>query len=399
MLNNTAGTSTRYAEIDFFRGAALLLIFWNHLHWFSGIGVLVRYGFSDAAAMFVFLSGYVSGLVYGKTYLTQGFNGLLKKAWRRAGQIYIAHIVCIIILLFLATFLPPLSPQSRLHEFFNTVASSPYELTLKIISLQYFPALFDILPLYIVMMVSVPAVIVAIKKDWRIFFTLSLILYCAVQVIPALDVRIYYPSWTLNPLSWFFLFTTAMIISIKNREGTLRIPLKRSYAATAAVLLVYSFIDLKTMSSLFQNAGILSGFALSLFPTPFPFIKKDLLQPFYLLHFFWLAYAVSFIAPAVRQRCSSRFAKPFVLCGQHSLPLFSVGIVAVYLFTYIILLTENNPLSFYFFALLGCAATLFAGYFLSARTRRRTQQRTEPQLSVSYHNKIIQNKTLKPLED
>jgi hypothetical protein len=71
--------NNRLVEIDFLRGAALLIIFWDHLHWFVGIGAPLRYGFSDAAAAFVFLSGYVTGLVYNKAYERGGFRAVCLK--------------------------------------------------------------------------------------------------------------------------------------------------------------------------------------------------------------------------------------------------------------------------------------------------------------------------------
>ena len=82
MTNETLNNSSRLVEIDFFRGIALLVIFWIHLHWFVETGVPLRYGFSDMAATFVFLSGYVSGLVYWKVYRFKGFRSLLLKAGR-----------------------------------------------------------------------------------------------------------------------------------------------------------------------------------------------------------------------------------------------------------------------------------------------------------------------------
>ena len=66
MTSSDVNKSNRLVEIDFFRGVALLVIFWDHLHWFVGLSVPLRYGFSDMAATFIFLSGYVSGLVYWK---------------------------------------------------------------------------------------------------------------------------------------------------------------------------------------------------------------------------------------------------------------------------------------------------------------------------------------------
>src|SRR5947207_11124360 len=83
----------RDLRLDFFRGLALWFIFLDHMptnivNWFT----LRNYGLSDAAELFVFISGYTAALVYGYTMLERGFvvagAHILKRAW----QLYVAHI-------------------------------------------------------------------------------------------------------------------------------------------------------------------------------------------------------------------------------------------------------------------------------------------------------------------
>src|ERR1700757_1317381 len=57
----------RELRLDLFRGLALWLIYIHHvspdvLTWFT----IRNYGFSDAAEIFVFISGYTAALVYGR---------------------------------------------------------------------------------------------------------------------------------------------------------------------------------------------------------------------------------------------------------------------------------------------------------------------------------------------
>ena len=57
----------RELRIDLFRGLALWLIFIDHmspdlLTWFT----IRNYGFSDAAEIFIFISGYTAAFVYGR---------------------------------------------------------------------------------------------------------------------------------------------------------------------------------------------------------------------------------------------------------------------------------------------------------------------------------------------
>jgi len=357
--------SNRLVEIDLFRGLALLVIFWDHLHWFVGISVPLRYGFSDAAATFIFLSGYVSGLVYWKAYRFGGIRSLVLKSFRRVVQIYSAHMTALIVLLALAVMIPPSSLPDPLHSFLNTFTADPYGTTLRLISLEYFPNLFDILPVYILFILAVPLVLVLLKIDWKISFILSFGLYWAVQYLPALNISAYDSCWTMNPLAWFVLFGSAMTIAIKNRDGSLRIPVRRSYVAASVCFLAYSFVGSRVISQALQDAGIMSSRMTFLFPSPFPLIGKSSLEPVYLLHFACLAYVVSVLASRLRPLCKSRFAVPLVLCGQHSLALFSGGIVLTYLFADFIIALGGAPIFFYLFAMLGWTLTLAFAQMLS----------------------------------
>src|SRR5512140_4022347 len=78
--------SERELRIDLFRGLALWLIFIDHvspdlLTWFT----IRNYGFSDAAEIFIFISGYTAAFVYGRAMVERGFivagARILKRAW------------------------------------------------------------------------------------------------------------------------------------------------------------------------------------------------------------------------------------------------------------------------------------------------------------------------------
>ena len=63
----------RDIRLDFFRGIALWMIFANHIP-DNPLSMLAtrRYGFSDGAEMFVFVSGCTAGLVYSRIAIDQG---------------------------------------------------------------------------------------------------------------------------------------------------------------------------------------------------------------------------------------------------------------------------------------------------------------------------------------
>jgi hypothetical protein len=63
----------RDLRLDFFRGIALFLIFIDHIPGnVLGHFTIQNIGFSDAAEIFIFVSGYTAALVYGRAMLKQG---------------------------------------------------------------------------------------------------------------------------------------------------------------------------------------------------------------------------------------------------------------------------------------------------------------------------------------
>lgn len=364
----------------------MLIIFWDHLHWFTGIGAPLHYGFSDAAAIFVFLSGYVVGIVYGKTYAMFGFKALLRKACRRASQIYVAHLAALGILFAIAVILPPVSGTSPINEFYDTCSENGVGIIARILTLQYFPMLFDILPLYIVLMLTVPVAIPLIYKEWKIFFIASFVLYVVSQIFPVLNIHTYLPVWSLDPVAWSFLFSSAMIIGVKRREGTLHIPVRLPYLTFVAFVVVYSFSDLSLVNDQLHDIGLLNKSMMFLFPSPFPFIEKSTLQPVYLLHFISLAYLVGSLVPYMRSVFAYGPCSLLTLCGQHSLALFSGGIVLTYFFAYIVIAGGGQPFVFYFLQLAGWTATVTAGYILSGRKKASSIARPKPLIP---YNKIV----------
>src|SRR6202048_486688 len=93
-INATLPEKGRDLRLDLFRGVANWAIFLDHIpdnvvNWIT----TRNYGFSDAADLFVFISGYTASFVYARMMLERGFVIGGTRLIRRAWQIYVAHIV------------------------------------------------------------------------------------------------------------------------------------------------------------------------------------------------------------------------------------------------------------------------------------------------------------------
>src|SRR6185295_20140660 len=92
----------RDLRLDVFRGLALFCIFVDHLP----DNVLAQFTlqtvmFGDAAEVFILISGYTAGMVYGRAMDRQGFLVAGIRVYHRLWQLYVAHIF--LFMIFLAT--------------------------------------------------------------------------------------------------------------------------------------------------------------------------------------------------------------------------------------------------------------------------------------------------------
>src|SRR5438132_9578485 len=91
--------SRRDLRLDLFRGLALLFIFIDHIpNNVLSYVTLHSITFSDAAEVFIFISGYTAAMVYGKALQRQGWLFATAQIYRRVWQLYVAHVFIFVIL-------------------------------------------------------------------------------------------------------------------------------------------------------------------------------------------------------------------------------------------------------------------------------------------------------------
>ena len=145
-----------------------------------------RFGFSDATEIFVFCSGMASGLAFGAVFLKKSwFLGTARIAFR-VWQVYWAHIG-----VFLATaLLMVIVQQSDMGEpgkdytrWFPVggLFTRTEETLLGLFTLTYIPGLFDILPMYLVILAMIPIVMAIYRAGGReaVFAFIAVVWLCA----------------------------------------------------------------------------------------------------------------------------------------------------------------------------------------------------------------------------
>src|SRR5580693_8245435 len=215
--------ASRDLRLDFFRGVALICIFIDHipenyLNYFT----LSAIGFSDAAEVFIFISGFTASLVYGRAMALRGVLFATVQVMRRAWQLYVAHIFLFVIFIAevsytASTFKNPMyNEEMRVADFLD----EPHIAVVKALLLEFQPTFLDILPMYIVMLLIFPVVLLGMQRHWLLVLVPSALVYLAVQLlgiaVPA------YPEghvWFFNPLAWQFLFVAGALLGNPNMPG------------------------------------------------------------------------------------------------------------------------------------------------------------------------------------
>jgi hypothetical protein len=319
------GPTTRDLRLDLFRGLALWLIFLDHIPQNIVNWVTIRnYGFSDAAEIFVFISGYTAAFVYGRAMLDRGFIVAGARIYKRAWQVYVAHVFIFVIFMAQIAYVttsqdnPLYSEEMRAFDFLQ----QPGVALLHALILRFQPNFMDVLPLYIVLLLALPLVLWLMLRQPTLTLLLSALLYAAVQLfnwnLPA------YPTgtWFFNPLAWQLIFFTGAWSAVGGSEQVSKLVRSRLVIGIAIAFLVLAFLIVMTWY--FPRYVFLIPKRVQDWMYPIDKHNLDLLR---FLHFLALAIVTVHFIPMDWPGLKSRWLKPMILCGQHSLEIFCLGIL------------------------------------------------------------------------
>src|SRR5437899_9311539 len=202
--------SRRDLRLDLFRGLSLVFIFIDHIpNNVLSYMTLHSIAFSDAAEVFVFISGYAAATVYGKALERQGPIAAAGHIYRRVWQLYVAHIFTFV--LFAATICyATLAVQNQTYsEDFgiDNFIDEPQVAIIKALLLQYQPQFLDILPIYMIFLGIFPVVLLLLRRSLLLPLSVSAAIYLLTWRFGWQPHS--YPddeSWYFNPSAWQFLF-------------------------------------------------------------------------------------------------------------------------------------------------------------------------------------------------
>jgi len=312
----------RDIRIDTLRGMMLVVMAIDHASLFS-LPVYEGLGFFSAAQGFIFLSGIVVGLVYGK-YAESGFREeLWKKAKSRARKIYLSHLLIYLFILSLSVLSS--SHAMRWKQLVPLISDDPVKALVLGTALLYQPRLLDILPMYFLFVLVSPAVLFYFKSSKEKYVLLgSLFIWGAAQLgvrkflYSSLGKYIPIDLGYFDIFAWQIVYICGLYVGYTqyyNQKGKVKINgllFVLSLVAIIGMFLVkHEYISIVDIGKI--NLDSLTD--------------NEKMRPLRLFNFFVFCYAIA--ALSIKYKNFLKI-KSIAYLGRHSLQVFSFHVLFVF---------------------------------------------------------------------
>jgi hypothetical protein len=306
--------------VDFWRGFALVTIFINHIPgiYYSRFthGTI---SVSDSADLFVFLAGWSLRYVVGSKDKGPSTTGLMLRLSGRAVTIYAAQILITMIAIAMLAATALYFENPLMLEWHNAAAvfQDPVPTHIGLALLTHHLGYFDILPLYVVLMLGAPLIAAIDRYAPNALLPLSVSLYVVTLAVPiTVGTWPIEGQWFFNPLAWQLVFVLGFVLAKDTGIGGF---VRRHIVAIRwiGLLIVLALLPV-TLFNWWPDPTKVPQPRLFFIP------GKTYATPVRLIQFLALVAVFSVAFPYIR-----RFARPLVeflsLQGRHSLYVFCVG--------------------------------------------------------------------------
>ncbi len=339
----------RDLQLDSLRGFFLVIMALDHMTVLIFRNYIYQtVVFFTAADGFIFLSGFIYGLVYFRFRDESVF--LKKKSWKRAFTIYKYHLALCLVFIIESILMKTLYGYSSIDSV-SPIINHPFNYGIKFLLLIYAPGWFAILPLYVVFLLLGPFFIQQINKNGgRLLLVFSIILYIIAQ-IPFFknglanfegfaDIQL--PAF--NIFEWQLLFILGVYFGTqKNKKG---IELNSSWKGVIAALSI-----------------IIAGIYLRQYYEPAAKISSILfdiqnLSIFRVINFLSALYIVAYIRKYIVLKKRGYFS----FLGQYSLEVYAFHLIVIVHFNNLFGKVEGIILAEYILPVLVVFSLLIPAY-------------------------------------
>jgi hypothetical protein len=308
----------RFVELDILRGGLLLLMIVDHSPSWLRRFTDQPLGFFTTAECFVFVSGFLGGMLFQKRTKKLGFAAARSATMGRGWRIYCAHVATLAFTFVLGSFF--LFEFPGIANLLDRYLENPWAAIGGSLVLVFRPPLMDILPMYILFSLLTPAVFwMARHWGWSKVLLLSLGIWMIAQahVRDALSAAVsQLPFIELGPfdlLAWQLLWVGGLFVGQRLLGNASLLPKNRLLRAILFLCAIAFLV--------WRWTPTLPG-AISLTPTWL--FDKWHLGPLRLLNFAITASVTATFLKSVNRW--EPLLRPLSLMGRHMLAVFSIEI-------------------------------------------------------------------------
>ncbi|MBB4378186.1 hypothetical protein SAMN05216573_108332 [Bradyrhizobium sp. Rc3b] len=362
-INATLPEKGRDLRLDLFRGVANWAIFLDHIPDNVVNWVTTRnYGFSDAADLFVFISGYTASFVYARMMLERGFLVGATRLTKRVWQLYVAHIILFVIYIASISYLALRFGDSEMINEFNVagLVDNATETLRQGLFLRFKPLNLDVLPLYIVLMGLFPPVLWFMLRKPDLTMVLAIVLWLAARHF-GWNLNAYPAGqWYFNPYCWQVLFVFGAWCAMGGA--------RRSMTLINAPITLYLCLGYLLFALVMTMAGRFPTFG-GMFPewlfSAFNPNDKTNLAPYRFIHFVVIVILVIRFVPKEWPGLEWKVFDPLIVCGQQSLAVFCVGVFLSFVGHFELSMSSGSLLAQIFVSVAGIAIMTTVAYYIS----------------------------------
>ena len=362
-INATLPEKGRDLRLDLFRGVANWAIYLDHIpdnvvNWIT----TRNYGFSDAADLFVFISGYTASFVYARMMLERGFIVGATRLTKRVWQLYVAHIILFVIYIASISYLALRFGDSEMINEFNVagLVDNATETLRQGLFLRFKPLNLDVLPLYIVLMGLFPPVLWFMLRKPDVTMVLSIVLWLAARQFGWNLTAYPAGQWYFNPYCWQVLFVFGAWCAMGGA--------RRSMTLINAPITLWLCLGYLLFALIMTMAGRFPAFG-GMFPqwlfSAFNPNDKTNLAPYRFIHFVVIVILVIRFVPKDWPGLEWKVFDPLIVCGQQSLAVFCVGVFLSFVGHFELSMSSGSLFAQLFVSIAGIAIMTTVAYYIS----------------------------------
>ena len=355
-------------RVDLVRGIAIWFLLLDHIpHNIVNLLTLRNFGFSGAADLFVFVSGYAAAILFGKMTLERGFVITTSQIIKRVGKLYAAHLVMFVIYLNTIGWVAARYGTTDIIEQYHVIGilNDPVRVLMHGLLLLAKPLNLDVLQLLITLLAFFPFALVALLRWPNLTLVGSIALYLAARLFDIGPPAYPRGAADLNPLCWQLLFVLGAWFALNGRNLV-----RALYGLPALRILALSYLLFALVVTVASRDAVIGrlvpDFVLNLFAPN----DRENLEPDRVLHFLLLALVFVRLVPSDWSGLRWKLLQPVIKCGEEWLATFCAGVFLSFA-GHLVLITGPNSLAMQVLVSAGGLAAMTAvAYYVSWSKRQ-----------------------------